>query len=79
MKLGTKLIVWLVATLVVTMLGHGYLSVQQDRENLLREMRVGMIGLSRSIQAALQYMYGDTADIRATQHFIDGVARPGPL
>jgi signal transduction histidine kinase len=79
MKLGTKLIIWLVATLIVTMLGHGYLSIQQDQENLLREMRVGMIGLSRSIQAALQYMYGDAGDIRATQHFIDGVARPGNI
>ena len=60
----------LAATLIVTMLGHGYLSIQQDRENLLREMRVGMIGLSRSIQAALRYMYGDASDIKATQSLI---------
>ena len=79
MKLGTKLILFLVATLVVTMLGHGYLSIQQDRENILREMRVGMVGLSRSIQAALRYMYGDAADVQATQNFIDCVARPGNI
>jgi len=79
MKLGTKLILFLVATLVVTMLGHGYLSIQQDRENILREMRVGMLGLSRSIQAALRYMYGDAADIQATQKFIDSVARKGNI
>jgi signal transduction histidine kinase len=79
MKLGTKLIVCLVATLIVTMLGHGYLSVQQDRENLLREMRVGMMGLSRSVQAALRYMYGDSGDIKATQSLIDGVGRAGNI
>jgi len=79
MKLGTKLILFLVTTLVVTMLGHGYLSIQQDRENILREMRVGMMGLSRSIQAALRYMYGDAGDVQATQNFIDSVARQGNI
>lgn len=78
-KLGTKLILFLVATLIVTMLGHGYLSIQQDRENILREMRVGMMGLSRSIQAALRYMYGDAHDIKATQTLIDGVGRTGNI
>jgi signal transduction histidine kinase len=77
MKLGTKLIVCLVTTLIVTMLGHGYLSIQQDRENIVREMRVGMMGLSRSIQVALQYIYGDKRDIKATQSLIDGVGRVG--
>ena len=79
MKLGTKLILGLVATLTITMLVHGYLSIQQDRENILREMRVGMLGLSRSIQAALRYMYGDARDVQATQKFIDGVARVGNI
>jgi signal transduction histidine kinase len=79
MKLGTKLILGLVATLTLTMLGHGYLSIQQDRENILREMRVGMTGLSRSIQAALRYMYGDAGDVQAMQKFIDGVARAGNI
>ena len=79
MKLGTKLVLCLVATLTLTMLGHGYLSIQQDRQNILREMRVGMMGLSRSIQAALRYMYGDAADVQATQKFIDGVARSGNI
>jgi signal transduction histidine kinase len=79
MKLGTKLILCLVATLTLTMLGHGYLSIQQDQENILREMRVGMIGLSRSIQAALRYMYGDARDVQAVQKFIDGVARAGNI
>ena len=79
MKLGTKLILCLVATLIVTMLVHGYWSIQQDRENIVREMRVGMTGLSRSIQAALRYIYGDASDIQATQNFIDGVARQGNI
>lgn len=79
MKLGTKLILGLVATLLLTMLGHGYLSIRQDRENILREMRVGMMGLGRSIQAALRYMYGDARDIKATQSLIDGVGRVGNI
>lgn len=79
MRLGTKLIVLLVTTLIVTMLVHGYLSIQQDQENIVREMRVGMMGLSRSIQAALQYIYGEEAGIAATQKFIDGVGRRGNI
>jgi hypothetical protein len=44
MRLGTKLVLCLVLTLIATMLVHGYLIIQQDRENILREMRVGMTG-----------------------------------
>ncbi|HKY08722.1 MAG TPA: hypothetical protein VJQ55_10790 [Candidatus Binatia bacterium] len=79
MKLGTKLIISLVATTIAIMLIHGYLSIQQDRENIVREMRVGMIGLGRSIQAALRYIYGDAGDIAATQNLIDGVGRTGNI
>jgi len=79
MRLGTKLILSLVATLIVTMSIHGYWSIQQDRENLVREMRVGMMGLSRSIQAALAYMYGEERDLKATQQFIDSIGRSGNI
>ncbi len=79
MKLGTKLIAGLVTTLLVIMLGHGYLSIQQDKENILREMRVGMMGLSRSIQSALRTIYGDERDLGATRHLLDGVGRPGNI
>jgi signal transduction histidine kinase len=79
MKLGTKLILSLVATLVMIMAVHGYWSIQQDRENTLREMRVGMIGLSRSIQAALRYIYSNDRDINATQRFIDNIGRSGNI
>ena len=79
MKLGTKLILYLMTTVVFTMLAHGYLSLQQDRDNIVREMRVGMVGLSRSIQAALRYIYGDERDVKATQSFIDGVGRLGNI
>src|SRR6266542_4173149 len=79
MKLGTKLILCLVSTLIVIMLVHGYWSIQQDRENIVREMRVGMMGLSRSIQAALRYIYGEERDVKATQNFIDGVGRSGNI
>src|SRR6266540_2743778 len=79
MKLGTKLILCLVSTLVVIMLVHGYWSIQQDKENIVREMRVGMMGLSRSIQAALRYIYGVERDVKATQNFIDSVGRSGNI
>jgi hypothetical protein len=79
MKLGSKLILSLVATLIIIMSVHGYWSIEQDRENTLREMRVGMIGLSRSIQAALRYMYNNERDINATQRFIDSIGRSGNI
>src|SRR5512143_3210371 len=79
MKLGTKLIISLVSTIVLIMLMHGYFSLRQDQENILREMRVGMVGLSRAVQAALGSIYGDAYDVKATKHFIDGVGRPGNI
>ena len=79
MKLGTKLIVSLISTIVIIMIVHGYLSLRQDRENIIREMRVGMTGLARAVQAALQPVYGDAKDVKATKHFIDGVGRPGNI
>src|ERR1041385_9142546 len=79
MRLGTKLILSLVVTLVITMSIHGYWSIQQDRENMVREMRVGMVGLSRSIQAALVYMYSEERDLKATQQFIDSIGRTGNI
>jgi len=42
-------------------------------------MRVGMSGLSRSVQAALGYIYGEERGVKATQNFIDGVARAGNI
>ena len=79
MRLGTKLVVSLISTIVIIMLVHGYLSLRQDEENILREMRVGMVGLSRSVQAALRFIYGDAGDVQATKDFIDGVGRPGNI
>jgi len=79
MKLGTKLILWLVTTLIITMSVHGYWSIKQDQENIVREMQVGILGLSRSIQAALRYIYSDERDIKATQRFIDSIARSGNI
>jgi signal transduction histidine kinase len=79
MRLGTKLIIGLVSALVVIMLGHGYLSLRQDRENMTREMRVGMIGLARTVRVALQHAYGDEGNLRASQSLIDGIGRPGNI
>src|SRR3989338_1357342 len=79
MKLGTKLVITLAATVVVTMTIHGYLSVSQDRENLIRELRVGMRGFSRAVQAALGNIYGDDQDLKSTQEFIDRVGPKGNI
>ncbi len=79
MKLGTKLAIFLVLTTVATMTIHGYLSIQQDRENIAREIRVGMRGFTRAIQAALNDVYGDEKNLRATQEFIDRVGSRGNI
>ena len=79
MKLGTKLIVFLVTTVIVTMTIHGYLSVQQDQENVEREMRVGMRGFARAIQASLKNSYGDLQDLSITRKFIDAVGPRGNI
>ena len=61
------------------MLVHGYLSLRQDQENMTREMRVGMIGLARTVRVALQHAYGDEGNLRASQSLIDGIGRPGNI
>lgn len=73
MKLGTKLIVYMVGTVILTMIIHGYLTIQQDKENVTREIRVGMRGFTRAIQGTLRHFYGDLKNLEATQQFIDTV------
>ena len=79
MKLGTKLIVSLVVIILVTMTVHGYLSIQQDRENVTREIRVGMRGFSRAIRSALRNLYADRHNLDATQEFADAVGPRGNI
>lgn len=79
MKLGTKLIVFLVATVVVIMTIHGYLSVRQDQENIDREIRVGMRGFTRAIHASLKNSYADLQDLKTTQDFADAVGPRGNI
>ena len=73
MKLGTKLVIWLIATVVVTMAVHGYLSIQQDEANVLREVRVGMRGFTRAVQAVLQERYIEHQNFSGIQPFLDAV------
>ncbi len=73
MKLGTKLIIYMVGTVILTMIIHGYLTIQQDKENVTREIRVGMRGFTRAIQGTLRHFYGDLKNLEATQQFIDTV------
>ncbi len=79
MKLGTKLIVSLVIIILVTMTVHGYLSLQQDQENVTREMRVGMRGFSRAIHSALRDLYADGHNLKATQDFANNVGPRGNI
>lgn len=79
MKLSTKLIISLVAAAIATMAIHGYLSIEQDKENFSREIRVGMRGFSRAIQAALVGLYADNQDLKGTQEFIDRVGSRGNI
>jgi two-component system, NtrC family, sensor kinase len=78
MNLGTKLIVSLVAVIVVIMTVHGYLSIQQDRESIERELSVGMRGFSRLLQAGLTAS-ADKLDLKETQQFIDTAAPRGNI
>ncbi len=73
MKLGTKLVAWLISTVIITMAIHGYLSIRQDEGNVVREIRVGMRGFSRAIQAALQEHYADRRNFNGIQPFLDAV------
>jgi signal transduction histidine kinase len=79
MNLGTKLIVSLVTVIILTMTVHGYLSVQQDQENIKRELSVGMRGFSRILQAGLGHTLADQASLKATQQFIDTAAPRGNI
>ncbi|HET7393460.1 MAG TPA: ATP-binding protein [Candidatus Binatia bacterium] len=79
MKLGTRLIISLVVTILVTMTVHGYLSIQQDQENVTREIRVGMRGFSRAIHSALRDLYADGQNLQATQEFADTVGPRGNI
>ena len=79
MNLGTKLIVSLVTVIVLIMMVHGYLSVQQDQESIKRELSVGMRGFSRVLQAGLSRTFIDQADIDRTQQFIDIAAPRGNI
>jgi signal transduction histidine kinase len=76
MKLGTKLIAYLVGTVVLAMAIYGYVSIEQDKENLKTEIRMGMGGFARSVQAALNDLYGNKQDLKTLQAFIDRVG-PG--
>ncbi len=79
MNLGTKLIVSLVTVIVLTMIVHGYLSVQQDQENIERELSVGMRGFSRVLQAGLGYTLAEKPDVEETRKFVDTAAPRGNI
>jgi signal transduction histidine kinase len=79
MNLGTKLIVSLVTVIVLTMTVHGYLSVQQDQDNIKREVSVGMRGFSRVLQAGLSDTVSNKVAPKATQQFIDTAAPRGNI
>jgi signal transduction histidine kinase len=78
MNLGTKLIVSLVTIIIVIMTVHGYLSIQQDRESIERELSVGMRGFSRLLQAGLTAS-ADKLDLKETRQFIDTAAPRGNI
>lgn len=79
MKLGTKLIASLVITVIFTMMIHGYLTIQQDRENVVSDIRVGMRGFTRAIQTTLKHFYADLRNLKGTQDFIDAVGPRGNI
>ncbi|MGH7929237.1 MAG: hypothetical protein ACREQV_15725, partial [Candidatus Binatia bacterium] len=79
MKLGTKLITALVLLVIFVMAVHGYLSIQQDQQNIEREIRIGMRGSARAIQIALGSFYGKPQDLKGLQTFVDSVFPRGNI
>ena len=79
MNLGTKLIISLVAVIILIMMVHGYLSIQQDQESIKRELSIGMRGFSRVLQAGLSRTLADKVDLRTVQQFIDTAAPRGNI
>ena len=79
MKLGTKIIVLIVLTVALTMTVHGYLSIQQDEENVIRGVRLGMRGFAQAVRVALRDIYADDQNIGATQEFARAVAPRGNI
>ncbi|MDP2603792.1 MAG: ATP-binding protein [Deltaproteobacteria bacterium] len=79
MKLGTKLTLSLVLSVILTMTIHGYLSVQQQEQEAIREIRVGMGGFTRAVQSMLAHFYADNHDLTATQKFLNAVAPRGNI
>src|SRR5262245_453915 len=77
MKLGTKLILYLVGTVIVVMSVHAYFSIQQDKDDLSREIRVGMRALSRAVEA--RFIDPGAADsVRNSAGLQEFVDRVGP-
>ena len=79
MKLGTKLTLSLVLSVILTMTIHGYLSVQQEEEEAIREIRVGMGGFTRAVQTMLTNFYADEQNLASSQKFLDAVAPRGNI
>ena len=79
MKLGTKIIVLIVLTVMAMMTVHGYLSVRQDEENVMRGIRTGMRGFAQAVRAALRDLYADNQNLAATREFVRAVAPRGNI
>lgn len=79
MKLGTKIILLIVLTVTAMMTVHGYLSVQQDEENVMRGMRTGMRGFAQAVRAALRDLYANNQNVAATREFAREVAPRGNI
>lgn len=79
MKLGTKLTLSLILSVILTMTIHGYLSVQQEEEEAMREIHVGMRGFTRAVQSMLVHFYADKQDLSSTLRFLNTVAPRGNI
>ena len=77
MNLGTKLIVSLV-TVIILMMVHGYLSIEQDRENIERELTVGMRGFPGFYKQDCAARLPTSLTSRKHTQFIDAAA-PGEI
>src|SRR5262245_63618 len=79
MNLRNKRINSLVTVIFLTMMVHGYLSIEQDRENIERELTVGMRGFSRVLQAGLRHTITEKLDLKEMHRFLDAAAPRGNI
>jgi len=79
MRLGIKLILYLVGAVIFAMAIFAYVSIRADSVNFLQELSQGMKGFARATGETLANTYGGERDLEATQEFLDQIGPVGSI